>query len=99
MFDLSGRVAILTGGAGMLARQYTRTLLEAGAKVVAADLSENHASQAAAAAVAELGGEAIGLGVDVSSKEDVQRMVDAVQQKYGKIDILINNAAIDPKFD
>ncbi len=99
MFDLSGRVAILTGGAGMLARQYTKTLLEAGATVVAADLSESQASQAAQAAVAELGGQAIGWGVDVSSKDDVQRMIDTVRQKFGRIDILINNAAIDPKFD
>ncbi len=99
MFDLTGRVAILTGGAGMLGRQYTRTLLEAGAKVVVADVSGPQAEQAAAQAVAELGGEAIGKGVDVRQKAAVQRLVDDVMQRFGRIDILINNAAIDPKFD
>ncbi len=99
MFDLTGRVAILTGGAGMLGRQYTRTLLDAGAKVVVADLNADQAAAAAAAAMAEAGGEAIGHGVDVRQKPDVEKMVTAASERFGRVDILINNAAIDPKFD
>lgn len=97
MFDLSGRVVILTGGAGMLGRQYTRTLLEAGAKVVVADM--RGASEAAAEAVAEASGEAIGWELDVRSKEAVEAMAAEVHKRFGRIDILINNAAIDPKLD
>ncbi len=99
MFDLTGRVAVLTGGAGMLGRQYTRTLLEAGARVVVADLSGEQAAAAASAAMDDAGGEAISWGVDVRRKDDVQRMTDEVNKRFGRIDILINNAAIDPKLD
>ncbi len=99
MFDLTGRVAILTGGAGMLGRGYTRTLLEAGARVVVADVNPDQAQEAARSAVSEVGGEAIGWGIDVRSKSEVQRMVAGVLERFGRIDILINNAAIDPKFD
>jgi NAD(P)-dependent dehydrogenase (short-subunit alcohol dehydrogenase family) len=99
MFDLSGRVAILTGGAGMLGRQYARTLLEAGAKVVVADRDAAAANDAATRAVAEAGGEAIGWEVDVRLKPSVDAMVAEVDKRFGRLDILINNAAIDPKFD
>lgn len=99
MFSLAGRVAILTGGAGMLGRQYLSILLSAGATVVVADVRGDAADQAAKQAVDALGGEAIGIQVDVSNKKDVERMVDEVVERYGRIDILINNAAIDPKFD
>ncbi len=99
MFDLTGRVAVLTGGAGMLGRQYTRTLLEAGAKVVVADVNADQAAAAANEAVAAVRGEAIGWGVDVRRKAEVEAMVAAVEDRFGRIDMLINNAAIDPKFD
>ncbi len=99
MFDLTGRVAILTGGAGLLGRQYTRTLLEAGARVVVADVNAEIACSAAQAATAEVGGEAIGWGIDVRRKAEVEKMVTDVHERYQRVDILINNAAIDPKFD
>ena len=99
MFDLSGRVAILTGGAGLLGRQYTRTLLGAGARVAVVDLPAAKPAEAAVAAVREAGGEAIGLAIDVTQPQDVARMAAEVRQKWQRIDILINNAAIDPKFD
>lgn len=99
MFDLTGRVAILTGGAGMLGRQYTRTLLEAGAKVVVADMNADFARTAAEEAMRDAGGEALGWRVDVRGKAEVEAMTAGVQQKFGRLDILINNAAIDPKFD
>jgi 2-deoxy-D-gluconate 3-dehydrogenase len=99
MFDLTGRVAILTGGAGLLGRGYTRTLLEAGAKVVVADVQPEQATGAAADAMAEVGGEAIGWALDVRRKPEVEAMVGAIRDRFGRLDILINNAAIDPKFD
>jgi 2-deoxy-D-gluconate 3-dehydrogenase len=99
MFDLTGRVAILTGGAGMLGGQYTRTLLNAGATVVVADQRGGDARNMADAAMQEVGGNAIGWELDVRSKEAVEHMAQAVVKQCGRIDILINNAAIDPKLD
>jgi NAD(P)-dependent dehydrogenase (short-subunit alcohol dehydrogenase family) len=99
MFDLTGRVAILTGGAGLLGRQYSRTLAEAGAKVLIADLDADRAAEAAEATMRETGGEAVGLLVDVTSSSDVGRMVGVARERWERIDILINNAAVDPKFD
>ena len=99
MFRLEGRVAIITGGAGMLGRQYIRTLLMAGPRVVVADVRGDIAEQVAQEAMEEVGGEAIGLAVDVSCKDDVERMVNLIVERWGSVDILVNNAAIDPKFD
>lgn len=99
LFDLTDRVAIVTGGAGLLGRQYATTLLKAGARVVVADLAETAPARAAAAASKEAGGEAIGVEVDVTKKDSVQRMVAAAIDRWSRVDILINNAAIDPKFD
>ena len=99
MFDLKDRVAIITGGAGILGTQYTHTLLRAGARVFVADIQKDKAKQTAVKAVKNTGGEAFWLGVDVSDKDSVNRMVDTAMKQWGKIDILINNAAIDPKFE
>ncbi len=99
LFALTGRVAIITGGAGLLGRQYTRTLLAAGARVVVADLDRDQAAAVAADAVQEAGGEAIGLAVDIRHCEAIERLVGTVCERWKQIDILVNNAAIDPKFD
>ena len=99
IFDLTDRIAIITGGAGLLGRQYARTLLAAGARVLIADLLSDAATREAAAAVTDAGGDAIGFGVDVTRKEEVKAMVDLALERWGRIDILVNNAAIDPKAD
>jgi 2-deoxy-D-gluconate 3-dehydrogenase len=98
-FDLSGRVAILTGGAGLLGRQYLRTLLRAGAHVLVADVDADAAVREVAAAVEDTGGEALPLQVDVTSPRDVAAMTEAALARWGRLDALINNAAIDPKAD
>lgn len=99
LFDLSGRVAVLTGGAGLLGRQYLRTLLHAGARVLVADIDGDAAAREAAAGMADAGGEAMGLKVDVARQKDVSAMIDSALTRWGRLDILINNAAIDPKAD
>lgn len=109
LFDLRGRVALVTGGGGLLGVEFSRTLFEAGAHIVIADIDEKAAKALAASLNETQLGErvgssetpqrAIGLGTDVSSKESVQRMVVTALQEFDRLDILINSAALDPKID
>ena len=93
LFDLTGKVAVITGGAGGIGVVYADALSEAGAAVVVADLDAAAADQTAADLVAK-GRRAIGVRVDVSQKESTDQMAAAAISAFGGIDILINNAAI-----
>lgn len=88
---LKDRVAIVTGGAQGIGRAIADKFGEEGATVVIADVNEAGA-QAAAAAIQG----ALGLQVDVSNQKDVSRMVEQTVRRFGKLDILVNNAAIVP---
>ncbi len=98
-FDLSNRVAIVTGGAGLLGASHCRTLAEAGANVVIADLLGEAAHQIAEALRASGKPLALGLQTDVSDPDSVKSMVRETLESFGQVDILVNNAAVDPKFD
>ncbi len=103
IFSLKGRVAVVTGGAGLLGVQFCQVLAQAGARVVLADLDGKRAQQLVRdleAAVTVDGGPAItAIEVDVTSPESVQQMVDQTLEFFGRLDILVNSAALDPKFD
>jgi NAD(P)-dependent dehydrogenase (short-subunit alcohol dehydrogenase family) len=101
LFDLNGRVAIVTGGAGLLGSEFCRTLVEAGARVVIADLDDLAAQGLAANLCAgrQVGARALALATDVTAPASVHAMVDAALQAFGRLDILVNSAALDPKFD
>lgn len=88
-FQLEGKVALVTGGAGILGQLFCSGLLQAGAKVAVVDLDEDKARAVAAA----LGDQAYGFGCNVACAESVNRCVDAVVSHFGAIDILHNNAA------
>ncbi|MFM8332169.1 MAG: SDR family oxidoreductase, partial [Candidatus Methylumidiphilus sp.] len=90
-----GKTAIVTGAAGLLGRQHCRALAEAGAAVVAADLDQ----AACAELAASLGGAALGLRLDVTDPVSVRALADAVVALNGSIDVLVNNAAINDKFE
>ena len=98
-FDIADRVAIVTGGAGLLGRSHALTLASAGAAVVIADVRKQAAQDAADDVRAATGRGCLPLTVDVSDAESVRTMVYLVLERYGRIDILVNNAALDPKFD
>jgi NAD(P)-dependent dehydrogenase (short-subunit alcohol dehydrogenase family) len=83
---LADRVAVVTGGAQGIGRAIAQRLHEEGATVVVADLQGHEA------AAAELDG--LGVRVDVSSEADVKALAEAVLEKYGRIDALVNNAGI-----
>jgi NAD(P)-dependent dehydrogenase (short-subunit alcohol dehydrogenase family) len=97
-FDLNGRVAVVTGGAGLLGQQFCKTLAEAGAQVVVVDLNESAAEQTAAA-LRQNHLQAAAVSTDVTDPESVKRMAKTVISSFGRLDILVNSAALDPKFD
>jgi 2-deoxy-D-gluconate 3-dehydrogenase len=97
-FDLKGRAAIITGGAGLLGKEFCRTLAQAGAQVVVADLNIV-ASQAVAKDLQQEDLTALPVGVDVTDPGSVQAMVRTTLEALQRLDILVNSAAVDPKFD
>ena len=92
-FDLHGKVAIVTGGAGILGRHFCAGLAESGAAIAVVDLQEDKALELAQTLAERYKGKTIGIGCDVSSPESVQAMVAQVAAEFGKINILHNNAA------
>ena len=97
LFDLSGRVAVVTGGGGALGRVVAGALAEAGASVAVVDLSEANAAKVAASLIEAGAAGAIGIGADLSSEDAVEGAFAAVDQAFGRVDILVNaiSAAID----
>ena len=90
---LKGKAAIVTGAAGGIGRAYARGLAEAGAAVVLADIRGEAAAEQAAAIAAD-GYEAIGIQVDVTSEESTLAMARQTSERFGSVDILVNNAAL-----
>lgn len=91
LFDLSGRVAIVTGGSVGLGRQMAEGLAEMGANVVLCARKKERCEQATEQ-LRQLGVETLALACDVSNPANVQEMVSAALSRFGRIDILINNA-------
>ena len=94
-FDLSGRVALLTGGAGGLGLVFARALAGAGATVALLGRRLDAAQSAADVIAAEFGGRALAIAADVTDQEQVQAAVAQVQREAGKLDILVNSAGVN----
>lgn len=92
MIDLSGKVALVTGGAGGIGRAVALVLARAGARVVVVDLAEASGKDTVCE-IEALGGSALFVRADVSKADDVAHYVDAACKHFGRIDIFINNAA------
>lgn len=97
-FNLTDRVAVVTGGVGLLGKEFCRTLAEAGAAVAVVDLN-GEATQKIADELVKSGYKAMGVATDITKPESVNAMVKAVVENFGRLDILVNSAALDPKFD
>ena len=94
VFDLKGKVAIVTGGNGGIGLGMARGLADAGARVV---IAARNATKSAAA-VKDLegcGGQALALETDVADERSVARLVDTTRERWGRLDILVNNAGIN----
>lgn len=99
-FDLTGRVALVSGGAGLLGREFCRALVSAGATTILLD-KELHPADAAADYVAEKEGVRPLVRVaDVTDRSSVRGALESLERQIGDVpDVLINSAAIDAKFD
>ncbi len=97
IFNLSGKVAVVTGGAGILGQMHAEIIAEAGGIPVLADVRGTDAKVVANTISKKYNTSALGVKTDITSKEEVENLRDVVLKKFGRIDILINNAANDPK--
>lgn len=95
LFSLEGTTAIVTGACGLLGRNHCHALAEAGASVVVADIDE----AAAKTFAADLGERHMGVGMDVTSDLSVMEAREAILERYSKIDVLVNNAAINDMYE
>ena len=94
-FDLHDRVAIVTGGSKGLGKAMAAGLASAGANLVLISRNQAEVEAAATEISRDYGVQAIGLQADVASEDQVQGVVDTCLEKFGKVDILINNAGIN----
>jgi NAD(P)-dependent dehydrogenase (short-subunit alcohol dehydrogenase family) len=99
LFDLTERVAIITGGAGLLGQKHAEVIASAGGRPVLVDLPAAESETKAKELAAKYGVDALGCVADITKRDQVQAVLDTVLARWGRVDILINNAANNPKVE
>lgn len=99
LFDLTGRVAIITGGTGLLGQQHAEAITNAGGIPVLADIRVDSVDPKSRAWKERFGGSACAIKVDITQPESVKALLAEALDRYGRVDILINNAANNPKME
>jgi NAD(P)-dependent dehydrogenase (short-subunit alcohol dehydrogenase family) len=100
LFDLSGRTAIITGGSGLLGLQHSRALLQRNCGIMIWDINSQEMENASAKLLNEFPGRNIQFQkIDVTSEQEIAKAILFLESKSVLVDILINNAAINPKFN
>lgn len=97
LFNLKNKVVVITGGAGLLGRQYADALSNLGAVPIIADMDGSAAEKFAGELEKKHNTKVRGFGVDVTSKKSLEDCLEEVLKEFGKIDVLINNAGISGK--
>ena len=95
MFSLKNKTAIVTGALGLIGKEHCRALSEAGANVIVADLNESKCIEFAESLLTD----SIGLELNVTDPKSIKKVRDAVLEKFFRIDVLVNNAAINDMFE
>ena len=95
LFSLEGKTALVTGATGLIGKEHCRALSEAGATVVVCDLDKTQSEEFAHS----LDDRAIGGQIDVTKPESIEIVKNHIIKKYGQLDILVNNAAINDMFE
>jgi len=98
VIDLSGRVALITGAGGGIGRASAIDMAANGASVMCADI-DSQAAEGTVARIAQAGGKADSLGLDVSSSEEMERAIANTAQRMGALNILFNNAGVGGGYD
>lgn len=98
-FELKDKTVLLTGGAGFLGTIFGHSLASAGANVYLADVSLEAAQAAATKIAQETNGSVFGVKMDVTKKDEINNIITEIVAKFGKLDVVVNNAGLDPKFD
>lgn len=99
VFDLTGRVAIITGGAGLLGQKHAEAIASRGGRPVLLDLLAADPEAISTRIAREHGVDALGCVVDITDPPQVHALLDRVLSRFGRVDILINNAANNPKVE
>lgn len=99
LFDLTGRVAIITGGTGLLGQQHAEAIANAGGIPVMADIRIDGTNTGSAAFRRRFGKHASVIRSDITDPQSVNALLVEVLNRYGRVDILINNAANNPKME
>lgn len=99
LYDLSGRVAVITGGSGLLGPFHAEAIAEAGGYPVLADINADRCAATASKLSQRYGIKVLGLHADVTDKDQVGAVLKRVLDEFGRVDILINNAANNPKVE
>ena len=95
-FDMTGRVVVITGGAGLLGKRHAMAVARAGATPILVDIREEVATRVAAEISAELGCECGAVHADITNGDSVQALLQTVLSRHSHVDVLINNAANNP---
>ena len=98
LFDLTGKVAVITGSSRGIGKAIAERMAQQGAKVVISSRKAGPCDEVAAAINGQSPGHAIAVPANISSKADLQRLVDETRTAFGKIDILVCNAASNPYY-
>lgn len=99
LFSLAGRVAVITGGAGLLGREHANAIARAGGIPILIDIRASEAEAAAVEVGESWGVDSCGLFADITRLETVEDVLTKVMERFGRVDILINNAANNPKME
>jgi NAD(P)-dependent dehydrogenase (short-subunit alcohol dehydrogenase family) len=99
LFSLDGRVAVVTGALGLIGRHHCYALAEAGAHVAVADLNDQRCREFAAELSRYGGRRMLGRAVDITDRASLQAFLEALLKEFGRVDALINNAAINDMFE